>query len=176
MKELRIEIIRDYVNIKTKNGIKTFGKIFIHDSGYSGLSSFVTEEQEVREDEDIRFNANERIPLHTAVPCGTYEVQVERSKKFNRWVAFIKNVPYFGDIRFYGASDEEDIDSCIKVGANLVRDKSSLPKGVTGGKDCIRLLLHTTLGRNGKGGWVANYDKCFLTISNAKRAFYGDEQ
>lgn len=59
-----------------------------------------------------------KISGHTAIPYGTYEVQVTYSPKFKRELPLLLDVPSFTGIRIHRGNTNEDSSGCILVGEN----------------------------------------------------------
>lgn len=59
-----------------------------------------------------------KISGHTAIPYGTYEVQVTYSPKFKRELPLLLDVPNFTGIRIHRGNTKEDSSGCILVGEN----------------------------------------------------------
>ena len=59
-----------------------------------------------------------KISGHTAIPYGTYEVQVTYSPKFKRELPLLLDVPSFTGIRIHRGNTKEDSSGCILVGEN----------------------------------------------------------
>jgi hypothetical protein len=59
-----------------------------------------------------------KISGHTAIPYGTYEIQVTYSPKFKRELPLLLDVPSFTGIRIHRGNTNEDSSGCILVGEN----------------------------------------------------------
>lgn len=59
-----------------------------------------------------------KISGHTAIPYGTYEVQVTYSPKFKRELPLLLDVPSFTGIRIHRGNTNKDSSGCILVGEN----------------------------------------------------------
>lgn len=58
----------------------------------------------------------EKIKGETAIPAGTYSVEITWSPRFKRDLPLVKNVPGFEGIRFHAGNTERDTDGCLLVG------------------------------------------------------------
>lgn len=61
-------------------------------------------------------NGEVKVYGETAIPYGTYPIQVTYSPKFKRDMILIKNVPEFDGIRIHWAVDAAHLLGCLGVG------------------------------------------------------------
>lgn len=59
-----------------------------------------------------------KIKGHTAIPYGTYEIDVTYSPKFKRELPILLNVPHFEGIRIHRGNDISDTSGCLLTGEN----------------------------------------------------------
>jgi len=64
-----------------------------------------------------------KIKGHTAIPYGTYEVDVTYSPKFKRELPILLNVPHFEGIRMHRGNDISDTSGCLLTGENKEKGK-----------------------------------------------------
>jgi len=86
-------------------GDTTLGKLFVNDRFFG-----YTLEDEVR---------NEKIYGQTAIPYGTYDVDITYSPKFGRNMPLIKNVPNFSGIRIHTGNSSDNTEGCLLVGLGI---------------------------------------------------------
>lgn len=63
-----------------------------------------------------------KIKSETAIPAGTYEVDVSFSAKFKKLLPELLNVPNFEGIRIHSGNKPEDTEGCILVGQTESED------------------------------------------------------
>ena len=85
----------------------TIGKLFV-----DGIFYCYTLEDKVR---DIK------IPNETAIPCGTYQVIIDFSNRFQKDMPHILNVPNYEGIRIHSGNTDKDTDGCILVGLDWIK-------------------------------------------------------
>ncbi len=111
------------------------GKIF---------STYVhTLEDAIREPTFWRPVADWKIPAHTAIPRGRYQIVITRSQRFQRDLPLLVGVPGFAGIRIHSGNVIEDTEGCIIVG--FTRQAKSIGKSRLALEEVIvRLRQHET--------------------------------
>ena len=61
----------------------------------------------------------------TAIPSGTFKITISRSKKFNKMLPLINDVPGFGGVRIHEGNSIEDTSGCPLVGMERNPDPDS---------------------------------------------------
>lgn len=70
------------------------------------------------EDQDRALEAGgKKIQNETAIPKGTYVVEITPSARFKRKMPLIKDVPNFTGVRIHSGNKKDDTEGCILVGA-----------------------------------------------------------
>lgn len=89
-----------------KSSVYTIGKLFIDGSYFC----------DTLEDPERKI----KIPYETCIPEGIYEVILNYSKRFQRFMPLLLKVPHFEGIRIHAGNTAKDTSGCILVGYNTV--------------------------------------------------------
>lgn len=89
----------------------TIGKLFINNKYFCD-----TLEDAVRPD-------GMKVYGKTAIPAGTYKVELTESPRFRCLMPLICDVPNFTGVRIHSGNTAEDTDGCVLVGFNKVKGK-----------------------------------------------------
>ena len=66
--------------------------------------------------EDPVRPAGVKVMGDTAIPIGTYKITITRSKRFQRMLPLLHNVPGFGAVRIHAGNGVGDTSGCVLVG------------------------------------------------------------
>lgn len=72
---------------------------------------------------DEKGNKIQKIYGKTAIPSGTYTINITYSQKFKKRLALLLNVKGYEGIRIHSGNTQEDSLGCIIVGENKVKGK-----------------------------------------------------
>lgn len=89
----------------------TIGKLYINDEYFCD-----TLEDKVRD-----LTKETKVFGQTAIPFGTYQIQVSRSPKFGRDLPRLLNVPHFEGILIHRGNTITDTNGCILLGENKIK-------------------------------------------------------
>ena len=85
-----------------------------------------TIEDKVRDfnkDGDLNDPGEQKVYGRTAIPYGTYAMDLTMSPKFTRLLPLIMNVPHFTGIRIHRGNSAEDSAGCILPGENKIKGR-----------------------------------------------------
>lgn len=102
-----------------KQSAYTIGKLFIDGEYFCdtledvcrGLTQDMTEAQ----------IAQIKVKGQTAIPSGTYKVDITFSQKFKKYLPILENVKGFEGIRIHSGNDSDDTEGCLLVGKNKAK-------------------------------------------------------
>lgn len=99
----------------------TIGKLFINDEYFCDT----LEDCDRGLDDSMSIGQIQSIKIYseTAIPSGTYEIDITYSNKFKRDLPLIKNVKGFEGVRIHRGNTKEHTSGCILVGENKERSK-----------------------------------------------------
>lgn len=97
----------------------TIGHLYIDGNYYCD----VLEDTDRGLSNDMSEEEIKRIKIYgkTAIPKGTYKVEVTYSPKFKRYLPILLNVKGFSGIRVHSGNTAEDTLGCLLVGYNKVK-------------------------------------------------------
>ena len=74
---------------------------------------------------DLKIIQYTKIHSNTAIPYGTYKVNLSVSNRFKRLMPEIQSVPGFAGVRIHGGNTHLNTEGCILVAKNRSVDKVS---------------------------------------------------
>lgn len=92
------------------NDAGTFGKLFINDVFFA----YTLEDVE----RNLNGDCSKKVQNQTAIDKGKYEVVLNFSERFQKYMPQVLNVPCFNGIRIHGGNTAADTEGCILVGAD----------------------------------------------------------
>lgn len=101
---------------KWKKPTYTIGQLFIDDSYF--CDTLEDTDRNLNQFDPIELIKSKKIYGETAIPTGTYYVNITHSPKFNKDLPLINNVPGFEGIRIHSGNINKDTFGCILVGEN----------------------------------------------------------
>lgn len=113
------------------NAMRTIGELFV-----DGKWECYTLEDAVR--------TGPKVFGQTAIPAGTYEVQITFSNRFKRDLPLLVKVPGFEGVRIHPGNTENDTEGCILVGRALG------PGMITNSRDAFNSLYPKILAAWGR--------------------------
>lgn len=104
------------IDRKYKKNEYTIGNLYIDDVFYCNT----LEDRDRGLTQDMSLESIKRIKQFgtTAIPTGTYEVDITYSPKFKRDLPIIRNVKGFDGIRIHSGNTAKDTLGCILLGKN----------------------------------------------------------
>ena len=88
----------------------TISKLFV-----DGIYECFVLEDKVRELDGVPVSTW-KIPNETAIPKGTYKVEVTFSPHFNRDLPLLDNVPGYEGVRIHPGNTDKDTEGCLLLG------------------------------------------------------------
>jgi len=86
-----------------------------------------------------------KVPGETAIPFGTYDVDITFSNRFQKMMPLIKDVPGFAGIRIHSGNTTADTEGCLLVG------KNRLPAQLLRSREAFMALFPKLHDAKGKG-------------------------
>lgn len=107
-----------------------------------------------------------KIIDETAIPFGTYQIIIDYSQRFKKFMPHVLGVPDFLGIRIHPGNSAKDTHGCILVGRSI--DGDSITKSVVA-YEALFAKIATALGSNpSKPSYASSNpttgEKCFIEI------------
>lgn len=117
---MKLRLVRKYLK-----ETYTVGKLYYYNENSKEWVYFCdTLEDKVRDlnkDGDLNDSGEGKVYGKTAIPYGTYRVDITLSPKFQRYLPLLIDVEHFKYIRIHAGNSIKDTDGCILVGENKVK-------------------------------------------------------
>ena len=108
-----------------KGNTYTAGKMYVDDWYFA----------DTLEPKTIDWSKEEKTLGKTAIPEGTYKVEMRYSRKFKTQMPFLQNVPHFEGIMLHVGNSVRDSRGCILVGTR------TFPSVLTHSRDAVNRLI-----------------------------------
>ena len=99
----------------------TIGKLYIDDKYFCDVLEDTN--RDLNHDGDLTDKGETKVYEQTAIPFGIYQVVVSYSKRFEKILPELLNVPSFEGIRIHSGNTIFDTAGCLLVGENKVKGK-----------------------------------------------------
>lgn len=97
----------------------TIGKLYINGQYFS--DTLEDTNRDFNRDGDLLDEGEDKVYAETAIPFGTYKVEVTMSPRFKRYLPILIDVKHFTGIRIHSGNKAGDSSGCILVGLNKVK-------------------------------------------------------
>lgn len=109
---MKLTLVRTVLTEKSTTGI-----LYI-----DGVKECFTLEDRVRELPFIPVSVWKIFGV-TAIPCGTYSIEINLSPKYNKEMIILLGVRGFSGVRIHSGNVAEDTEGCILVGTTVGKDR-----------------------------------------------------
>lgn len=99
----------------------TIGKLFINDEYF--CDTIEDTDRGLKSSMSVEYIRKKKVYAETAIPTGTYKIEMTYSSKFKRILPLLVDVKGFSGIRIHRGNTEIDSSGCIIVGENKVKGK-----------------------------------------------------
>ena len=104
-----------------KNPEYTIGKLYLN--GEYFCDTLEDTDRGLKDSDSLSDITMKKVKGETAIPTGTYMIEITYSPKFNRDLPLLKYVKGFEGIRIHSGNDKKDTEGCILVGFNKEKGK-----------------------------------------------------
>lgn len=99
----------------------TIGKLFINDEYFCDTIEDI--DRGLKSSMSIEYIKKKKVYAETAIPTGTYKIEMTYSNKFKRILPLLVDVKGFSGIRIHRGNTEKDSSGCIVIGENKVKGR-----------------------------------------------------
>ena len=99
----------------------TIGKLFINDEYFCDTIEDI--DRGLKSSMSVEYIKNKKVYAETAIPTGTYKIEMTYSNKFKRILPLLVDVKGFSGIRIHRGNTEKDSSGCIVIGENKVKGR-----------------------------------------------------
>lgn len=121
----------------------TIGQLFVN--GEYFCDTLEDKVRDYNKDGELNEPGEGKIFGKTAIPYGTYQIEMKRSTHFNEILPHLLNVHDFDGVLIHSGNTAEDTHGCILVGKNTVKGE------ITQSRICMKNLLAMLEAVNKKG-------------------------
>ena len=99
----------------------TIGKLFINNEYFCDTIEDI--DRGLKSSMSVEYIKKKKVYAKTAIPTGTYKIEMTYSSKFKCILPLLVNVKGFSGIRIHRGNTEIDSSGCIIIGENKVKGK-----------------------------------------------------
>ena len=99
----------------------TIGKLFINDEYFCDTIEDI--DRGLKSNMSVEYIKKKKVYAETAIPTGTYKIEMTYSSKFKRILPLLVDVKGFSGIRIHRGNTEKDSSGCIVIGENKVKGR-----------------------------------------------------
>ena len=99
----------------------TIGKLFINDEYFCDTIEDI--DRGLKSSMSVEYIKKKKVYAETAIPTGTYKIEMTYSNKFKRILPLLVDVKGFSGIRIHRGNTEKDSSGCIVIGENKVKGR-----------------------------------------------------
>jgi hypothetical protein len=102
-----------------KNPVSTIGTFAIVGSPFNCLT-LEGKDRGLTKSMTLQMISDIKVPNHTAIPAGRYQVIINFSNRFQRPMPLLLDVPGYGGVRIHSGTTDADTDGCLLLGTTQV--------------------------------------------------------
>jgi len=124
----------------------TISKVYLADDVGMQYLSYALEDKDLY----LENPDNEKVYGQSCIPIGVYELVIDYSSHFKKYLPHLLNVPRFTGVRVHTGNRPEDTEGCVLPGMAISRDWVSHSKDAY---NIIIPLIKSSLERSEKVYW-----------------------